>query len=260
MTSGVERNGSTGAASARNGRGRRLTAAAFDEYPLWLDTIARVVESVGVEMVGAASDVDQAIAILEERRPTLFVLGLERAAGKPDRAAALFEAASRVDGMSTIVVSSDNDPEFIEHCLEQGATAYVLKTIRSDDLSSAVRQAVDRCIYLFGTPRPHHNGELDRLTPREFEVLRQVSEGLSNAEVAQRLWISVATVKFHLTRTYEKLGVTNRTGAVRWAHRHGLLGAEMHGHGHEHGHDEHGRRAVSSQRRARPGGYSLSRG
>jgi DNA-binding CsgD family transcriptional regulator len=54
-------------------------------------------------------------------------------------------------------------------------------------------------------------------------VLRLAAEGLPNAQVAKRLWISEPTVKYHLSRTYEKLGVSNRTGAARWAERHGLL-------------------------------------
>jgi DNA-binding NarL/FixJ family response regulator len=238
----------------RNRAAQGLTAVTFDEYPLWLETIARVVQSVGVEIVGSSSEADEAIAILEEHQPRLFILGLERVGEKRERAAALFEAASRIEGMSTIVVSSDHDPEFIEHCLGQGATAYVLKTIRPDDLSSTVRQTLDRCVYLFGTPKRPHSGEQPKLTPREFEVLLQVADGLSNAEVARRLWISVATVKFHLTKTYEKLGVANRTGAVRWAQRQGLLGAEGSTAPHPHWLES------SPQRRpAKRAGHSLSR-
>jgi DNA-binding NarL/FixJ family response regulator len=231
-----------------------LTAVILDEYPLWLETIARVLESVGVETVSATNEADEAIKMLGEQHPRLFVLGLERAAEKRDRAATLFEAASRVEGMSTIVVSSDNDSEFIDYCLAHGATAYVLKTIRADDLSSTVRQALDRCVYLFGTPQKHHNGELSKLTPREFEVLIQVADGLSNAEVARRLWISVATVKFHLTKTYEKLGVANRTGAARWAQRQGLLGADGAAIAHS-----HGRESGPSRRSAGRSSHSLSR-
>jgi DNA-binding NarL/FixJ family response regulator len=244
-------NGSASSSLTRDGRAPGLTAVTFDEYPMWLETVARVVGSVGVEIVGSASEVEEAIAILEEHQPRLFILGLERAAEKRDRAAALFAAAARIEGMSTIVVSSDDDPEFIEYCLAHGATAYVLKTIRPDDLSSTVRQALDRCVYLFGTPQRPPNGQLRTLTPREFEVLLQVADGLSNAEVARRLWISVATVKFHLTKTYEKLGVANRTGAVRWAQRHGLLGADA-----TTGPRPHGREPSPAARRA---GHSLSR-
>jgi DNA-binding NarL/FixJ family response regulator len=247
-------NGSTSHSPSRSNRAHGLTAVTFDEYPLWLETIERVLESVGVETVSATNEADEAIRMVEEKRPRLFVLGLERAAEKRDRAATLFEAASRIEGMSTIIVSSDNDSEFIEYCLAHGATAYVLKTIRADDLSSTVRQVFDRCVYLFATPKRPQNGELPKLTPREFEVLLQVADGLSNAEVARRLWISVATVKFHLTKTYEKLGVANRTGAARWAQRQGLLGTGGAAVAHQ-----HARESDSSPGRDRRGSHSLSR-
>lgn len=226
MVTNGARKGSRRSSPSRHSRAQGLTAVIFDEYPLWLETIARVLESVGVESVNSTSDAGEAIRMLEKQQPRLFVLGLDRAAEKRDQAASLFAAASRIKGMSTIVVASDDDSGFIEYCLAQGTTAYVLKTIRADDLSSIVRQTLDRCVYLFGTPKRHNSGELRKLTPREFEVLLHVADGLSNAEVARRLWISVATVKFHLTKTYEKLGVANRTGAARWAQRHGLLGAD----------------------------------
>lgn len=208
----------------RSGAGR-LTAVAYDQYPLWLETIERVVEAAGVEVVGSSTEIDEAVAMLEVERPRLFLLGLEREAARRDEADVLFEAVSRVGGVSTIVVSSYDDPEFIDYCLQRGAT-YVLKTIRSEDLSSTIRQAVDRCVYLFGAPTAPSDSAQPKLTPRELEVLSLVAEGLSNAQIANRLWLSVATVKFHLAKTYEKLGVANRTGAVRWAQLNGLLFVE----------------------------------
>jgi DNA-binding NarL/FixJ family response regulator len=214
-------------AHLRNGTwSRQPSGVAFDDYPLWLDTISRIAESVGIQMVGASTQIEETVAMLREERPSLFILGLDRANGQREHADSLLGAVSEIGGISTIVTSNDDDPEFIDHCLSSGATAYVLKTIRPDDLSSTIRQAVDRCVYLFGMPKPRPESDLDKLTQRELEVLLHVADGLSNAEVARRLWISVATVKFHLTKTYEKLGVTNRTGAVRWAQRHGLLTSE----------------------------------
>lgn len=205
---------------------RLLSALVFDEFPLWLETISRVTEAVGVRVLGSATLAEDAAEMLREKRPSLFIVGLNRAEAKRQQADFLLDVAGEIETVSTIVVSSDADPAFIEHCLSCGASAYVLKTIRPEDLSATIRQAVDRRVYLFGAPRRPHDSELDKLTPRELEVLLHVAEGLSNADVAKRLWISAATVKFHLMKTYEKLGVTNRTGAVRWAQRQGLLSSE----------------------------------
>ena len=138
----------------------------------------------------------------------------------------LLDVAASVQGLATLVVGSDDDPELVERCLRSGVYAYVLKTVHPIDLSIAIRQTVNHSVYLFARPSSNSNGErgsAPRLTTRELQVLRLVAEGLPNAQVAKRLWISEPTVKYHLSRTYEKLGVSNRTGASRWAERHGLL-------------------------------------
>jgi DNA-binding NarL/FixJ family response regulator len=206
----------------------RPTAVTFDSYRLWLDMLARVSASVGVDVVGASTSARETIRLLEEQRPSIFLLGIERGDGSDAAAQTMLHAATRIGGISTIVVSTEDDPEFIEQCLARGASAYVLKTIRPDDLSATLRQAVDRCVYLFGAPkgpaqRKQADAELWNLTARELEVLTLVADSLTNSEVARRLWVSVPTVKFHLSRIYEKLGVPNRTGAVLWAQSHGLL-------------------------------------
>ena len=64
-----------------------------------------------------------------------------------------------------------------------------------------------------------------RLTPRELEILRHASQGLTNGQIARELWVTEQTVKFHLSNTYRKIGVTNRTEASRYAHLHRLVTA-----------------------------------
>ena len=199
-----------------------------DRYPLWLESVVRLAESAGVNVVGETTQAEDAVAKLEERRPDLFILGLEWSSS--DIVDTLLQAGSRVEGMVTLVLSTNAEPEFVERCLAGGAYAFAVKTIQPADLSSTIRQAVDRCVFLFDRPslnRPEsairEDADKNLLTPRELEVLCLVAEGLSNAEVARCLWISVPTVKYHLSSIYEKLGVANRTGAARWAQRHGVL-------------------------------------
>jgi len=241
---------SRGGGTTTASRGR-LTAVTFDSYRLWLDTLARVARSVGVEVVGRSTSSRETVALLRSERPSVFILGVERGDDSDAAAETLLQAARRIGGISTIVVSSEDDPEFIEHCLARGASAYVLKTIRPDDLSSIIRQVVDRSVYLFGAPKPfvqrkREDAELWNLTARELEVLMLVADSLTNSEVARRLWVSVPTVKFHLSRIYEKLGVPNRTGAVRWAQSHGLLETDV--------------ATAAPQRRGHAGPQSLSSG
>ena len=182
----------------------------------------------------ATTDPQEVVELLDEYHPDMFLLGLDRDpldagpyVGQP-----LLEAA-QIDQLITIVLATDRDPEFAEQCLAAGVDAYVLKTVRPTDLSSTIRQTIDRCVFLFARPSAIGSPEVlpeegapEHLTLRELDVLRLVADGLTNAEVARQLWISEPTVKFHLSRVYEKLGVSNRTGAARWAQRHGLLPVE----------------------------------
>lgn len=215
-------------------RDPRATAVAFDRSPIWVDAVVRLAEDVGVAVVGATTDTQEVVRLLDEYRPDLFLLGLDRDpldtspyVGQP-----LLEAA-QIRQLTTIVLAFDRDPAFAEQCLAAGADAYVLKTVRPTDLSSTIRQTIDRCVFLFARPSAigspeasPEEGAHEHLTLRELGVLRLVADGLTNAEVARQLWISEPTVKFHLSSVYEKLNVSNRTGAARWAQRHGLLSIE----------------------------------
>ena len=204
----------------------RATALILDQYSLWLETVKRLAERAGIGVVATTTSPQQAQEALVAREPDLFILGLEPGSLDPAVISELLDVAASIQGLTTLVVGSDDDPELVERCLRSGVYAYVLKTVHPLDLSIAIRQTVNHSVYLFARPSSNSNGErgsAPRLTRRELQVLRLVAEGLPNAQVAKRLWISEPTVKYHLSRTYEKLGVSNRTGASRWAERHGLL-------------------------------------
>lgn len=209
----------------RDARGH-ATALILDQYNLWLETVKRLAERAGIRVVATTTSTQQAEEALVAQAPNLFILGLEPGSMDPAVISELLDVAASVQGLTTLVVGSDDDPELVERYLRSGVYAYVLKTVHPVDLSIAIRQTVNHSVYLFARPKSNSNGERGsspRLTTRELQVLRLVAEGLPNAQVAQRLWISEPTVKYHLSRTYEKLGVANRTGASRWAERHGLL-------------------------------------
>lgn len=211
--------------SERNGTGH-ATALILDQYSLWLETVKRLAEGAGIGVVATTTSPQQAEETLLAREANLFILGLESGSMGATVISELLDVAASVQGLATLVVGSDDDPELVERCLRSGVYAYVLKTVHPIDLSIAIRQTVNHSVYLFARPSRNSNGErgsAPRLTTRELQVLRLVAEGLPNAQVAARLWISEPTVKYHLSRTYEKLGVSNRTGASRWAERQGLL-------------------------------------
>jgi DNA-binding NarL/FixJ family response regulator len=209
----------------------KRTAILVDQHPLWMDTVEQVVRRAGVEVLAKITSSSVAYERIAELRPDLLVTGIKMAEGEVDGIALLRMARERLPGMKTIVLSMYDDSQHIDAAFAAGAEAYVLKTAHPDDLTSAVRQAFQHSFYLAGSrpaaaAAPERSAEHDEapgLTRRELEILQLVAEGHSNAQLAQMLWVTEQTVKFHLSNIYRKLDVSNRTEASRWAQRQGLL-------------------------------------
>jgi DNA-binding NarL/FixJ family response regulator len=121
------------------------------------------------------------------------------------------------------------DAHSIDSAFAAGAAAYVTKAAHPDDLAAVVRQVFGPSVYFADnrtapqTPPSRADSSDLGLTRREAEILSLVAEGHSNAQVAKMLWVTEQTVKFHLSNTYRKLNVSNRTEASRWAQLNGLL-------------------------------------
>jgi DNA-binding NarL/FixJ family response regulator len=207
-------------------------AVLFDRHPLWLEAVERVLNGLDIEVAGKALGSEEALELVREHRPDVLVGEVNGENGRLD-ALELIRSARGVDpSLKVIVLSASDDPQRINAAFSFGAVAYVVKTAHPDDLASAVRQVLDRSVFLpeaqtpVGAP-PARDDETDAespmLTRREHEILQLVAEGYSNAELARMLWVTEQTVKFHLSNIYRKLGVPNRTGASRWAQVNGLL-------------------------------------
>ena len=131
------------------------------------------------------------------------------------------------DGPPVLIVTTyGSDPEVLG-ALAAGAVGYVLKDSSTDELLTAIRAGVHGDRFL-GTGVRGRMEDRDSagplaLTSRELDVLRQVATGQTNAEIADVLFVSEATVKTHLNRTYDKLGVRSRTAAVARARGRGIL-------------------------------------
>jgi two-component system response regulator DevR len=209
---------------------RQRTAVLLDQHPLWLDAVEQVLHRIGTDVVGKATRPDEALALVEQHEPDIMVSEIEMGPGDLDGLATLREAKARVPSLRLVVLSTYADPQYVDAALDVGAVAYVIKTAHPDDLASAIRQAFDHSVYLAvgGTRhtravRGESADEKAGLTRRELEILRLVSQGHSNAELARMLWVTEQTVKFHLSNIYRKLDVSNRTEASHWAQVNGLL-------------------------------------
>jgi DNA-binding NarL/FixJ family response regulator len=209
---------------------KHRNAVLADCHPLWLEAVENVIAPMGFEVVCKTVSPLEALKVIEELRPNLFVTSLEWGGGNGDRLAIVRKARDLVPSLKIIVLGSDARSESVDGSFAAGAAAYILRTAEPEDLRLAVRAAFGGTVYLplvrsqaQPPPPPRLALEAAQLTRRELEILALVAEGLPNAEIARRLWVAEQTVKFHLSNIYRKLGVSNRTEAAYKAVAHGLL-------------------------------------
>jgi DNA-binding NarL/FixJ family response regulator len=179
----------------------------------------------GFVIVGETHEGGEVLLLVERTAPEVVLLDL-RLPG--ERGFTLLDDLRvRHPEAKVVMCSMPDDGHQIEAAFRRGASGCLLETISPIDVGSAVRQAVERTAYhALGLPAIEDDAGTAAagLTKREGEVLRALAGGLSNKQVGAELGIRVQTVKFHLTGIYRKLGVANRTEAVRWALDHGLNG------------------------------------
>jgi DNA-binding NarL/FixJ family response regulator len=212
------------------GNGDR-TAVILDRHPLWLDALERLLDRVGVTVVGKMTSAAAALRTIEELQPRVFIAEYDALEQSEDGIATLRRAIDLDPHVHVIVLAGSDDADDIDAAFASGASVYCIKTAEPDDLASAVRQAFQSSIYYAGlrgravAVAPSASLAAPGLTKREIEILQLVAEGHSNSQLAKMLWVTEQTVKFHLSNIYRKLDVGNRTEASRWAQVHGLLPA-----------------------------------
>jgi DNA-binding NarL/FixJ family response regulator len=201
------------------------------QQPLLLDAVEQMLTRVSMQSLAKVSSPQEALALAIEHDADLLVIDVEDSDPEARPLAWMHNALAQVPGLRAIVMSSSEDPHSVNDAFAAGASAYVLKRTRSDDLATVVRQLFDRSIY--HAPVRHADAppisasppetKAPRLTRREHEILSLVVEGRTNGEIAKLLWVTEQTVKFHLANLYRKLGVSNRTQASYWAHGFGIV-------------------------------------
>jgi DNA-binding NarL/FixJ family response regulator len=178
-----------------------------------------------IEVAGGAADGEEAVALAREVRPDVVLMDLSMP--NVDGIEATRRILEENDGIQVVVLTSISDREKIEAALDAGAIGYLLKDAEPDEVIRGIRAAARgesplapkaaRELLTARGRRP----EL-KLSEREQEVLSCVGQGLPNKLIAIRLGISEKTVKAHLTRIYQQIGVSDRTQAALWARERGL--------------------------------------
>jgi NarL family two-component system response regulator LiaR len=179
-----------------------------------------------LELVGETSSGSEAIEMCARLKPDVVLMDLMMP--ELDGVTAIRHIHDNQPQIRIVVLSSFAEYDLIKSALEAGASGYILKNISADKLANAVRMAKQDIATLSPEVtaqmlRPKDSSTHFNLTNREQEVLSLVADGFSNAEIAYRLKISQFTVKNHVSNLLTKLGVGNRTEAVRIAVQNNLV-------------------------------------
>jgi DNA-binding NarL/FixJ family response regulator len=197
-----------------------------DDHPVVREGLCAMLESAeGISVVGQAGSGEEAVALAARLTPDIVLLDLRM--GGMDGVDATGHILRESPRSKVVIVTTYESDSDILRAVEAGAAGYLLKGSSRMDLINAVQAAARGETVL--TPSlatklfRARAVDMPPLSEREVEVLRLVSQGLTNAEIGRKLFIGEATVKTHLLRAYRKLDVSDRTAAVITALERGLL-------------------------------------
>ncbi len=183
-----------------------------------------------LELVGEARDGAEALAMCNRVQPDVILMDLMMP--EVDGVAATRTIGERWPDIKIIALTSFQEKELIHEALRAGAIGYLLKNVTVEELAAAIRsahagqsslapeavQALINATSLHTQSKPAYN-----LTEREMEVLALLVEGLNNREIAERLIVSRATAKAHVSHIFDKMGVSNRAEAITLALRENII-------------------------------------
>jgi DNA-binding NarL/FixJ family response regulator len=194
-----------------------------DDHPVVREGLAAMLATQkDFDVVGEASDGAQAVEMVERLGPDVVLMDLEMP--RVDGPEAIRRIRARHPDARVLVLTAYDTDERILDAVQAGAQGYMLKGAPRDELFRAVRIVNDggsllepvvahKLLGRMGKMLSHEP-DVEQLTEREFEVLQQLVKGSRNKEIANQLFITERTVKFHTSIIFQKLGVTNRSEAI----------------------------------------------
>jgi DNA-binding NarL/FixJ family response regulator len=180
-----------------------------------------------IEVVAEAGSVDEALAVAMHVEPDVAVVDVRL--GDGDGVMLCRELRAKPNPPQCLMLTAFDDEEAMVGAIMAGAAGYLLKQVKGQDVVTAVREvAAGRSLLdplttarmLEKMRNPPHD-ELEHLTERERDVLDLIGQGLSNREIAERLFLAEKTVKNYVTSVLAKLGMQRRTQAAAWVARRG---------------------------------------
>jgi DNA-binding NarL/FixJ family response regulator len=191
----------------------------------------------GIEVVGEAGDGEQAVALARDQRPDVVLMDIRMPGVDGLEATRRIVADAGLASVKVVVLTTFEVDEYVFEALRAGAAGFLLKEADPEDIVRAVRVVAEgesllspsvtrRVVETFAggaAPSGPAVSGLDELTEREAEIVALVGTGLSNGEIAERLVISPATARTHVSRAMLKLGARDRAQLVVFAYEAGLV-------------------------------------
>lgn len=202
-----------------------------DDHAIWRGGVRSMLEDTEFEVVGEAASGREALVVARQVTPRLVLLDIRMAGG--DGLDALVALKQEFPRMAVVMLTTYDNPTYMARAVAGGAAGYLLKGVEYDEMLAMLRavahgdtllSAQELVRALRGVSETAIGSEdlVVPLTEREEEVLRLLSTGLSNRDMASLLFIAESTIKTHVEHILGKLGVSDRVQAAVWAARHGL--------------------------------------
>jgi DNA-binding NarL/FixJ family response regulator len=222
-----------------SGDDEKLLVVIADDQALVRSGFSMILGAAGIEVVAEAADGAQAVDAVLKHRPDVALMDIRMPEMDGLEATRRILAAPAASGCRVVILTTFDLDQYVYAALTAGASGFLLKDVSPEQLVAAVRMVragdallapsitrrlIERFAPAAAPAGAGVHADLSELTPRELEVLKLMARGMSNAELADHLVLSEATIKTHVARILAKLGLRDRVQVVVLAYETGLVG------------------------------------